>query len=64
MHGTDRIDPDRLGRYSSGDTEIRHLHLAVTRYNHILRFDVPVHNMLVMPLPVPALPGWQFQSFL
>ena len=32
MHGTDRIDPDRLGRYSSGDTEIRHLHLAVTRY--------------------------------
>ena len=48
MHGTDRIDPDRLGRYSSGNTEIRHLHLAVTRDNHILRFDVPVHNMLVM----------------
>ena len=48
MHGTDRIDPGRLGRYSSGDTEIRHLHLAVTRDNHILRFDVPVHNMLVM----------------
>ena len=36
MHGTDRIDPGRLGRYSSGDTEIRHLHLAVTRDNHML----------------------------
>ena len=48
MHGTDRIDPDRLGGHRPRDAEVRHLHLAVTRDNHILRFDVPVHNMLVM----------------
>ena len=39
MHGTDRIDPDRLGRYSSGDTEIRHLYLSIRRYDNILRLS-------------------------
>ena len=34
--------------YSSGDTKICHFYLSVSRNNNILRFNIPMYNMIVM----------------
>ena len=44
-HGVRRI---RIGRDGFGDTEISHLHLALSGNDDILRLDIPMYNLIVM----------------
>ena len=49
MHRAHHARADGLGGCGgAGDAEIRHFHLAVFGYDDVLRFDIPVDNMVVM----------------
>ena len=48
MYTSHYIGSDRIAGRCLGNTEIRYFYFAVFGNNDILRFDIPVNNMIIM----------------